>query len=284
MSISFSVRPTEGRDEAYVARWLNRQTRLHIRFNIAELGDWFAAHHGFVAMYGSELVGLVLYAMTSSTQASVIGLAVGDRWRTYEPEVLTALFEETVPLLHRRGTSTVACVAVSEWVRAALRRYARFEVVGALANYLKSDWLIPEQGNLTVQVAAATPDDARGLLNVDQLAFPPLWHWDEYAIFSPLRRNGHVLKAEWRGVIVGYVSGVWNQDHGHLNRLAVHPQVQGYGIGKRLLAESLLRFHRAGVYQITLNTQADNLVSRRLYEQFGFHLVDCDTQVLVRRI
>jgi len=284
VGISFSVRPIDSRDEASLVQWLDRQTRLHMRFALDELGDWFSMHHGFVAVNDAGLAGFILYAMTTPTQASLVGLAIGDRWRRLEPELLTTLFEGTVPFLHQRGTSAIACVTVLDWVGVALRRYLRFQPVGALASYLKSDWHIPQHGNPSVHVVAAAPEDARGLLNVDRAAFPPLWHLDEYAILSPLRRNGYLLKAEWRGVIVGYASGVWNQEHGHLNRLAVHPQAQGYGIGKRLLAESLLRFHQAGVYQITLNTQSDNLASRRLYEQFGFHLINCDTQVLVRTI
>ena len=278
------MRPIDSRDEVHLAQWLDHQTRLHMRFALDELGDWFSMHHGFVALHDAGLAGFIIYAMTTPTQASLVGLAIADRWRRLEPDVLITLFEGTVPFLQQRGTSAVACVTVLEWVEVALRRYLRFETVGTLASYLKSDWLIPEYGNSCVDVSAATPEDAKGLLSVDQAAFPPLWHLDEYAIFSPLRRNGYLLKAEWRGVIVGYASGVWNREHGHLNRLAVHPQAQGYGIGKRLLAESLLRFHQAGVYQVTLNTQSDNPASRRLYEEFGFHLINCDTQVLVRTI
>ncbi len=282
--MSFSVRQVESRDEECLLRWLNRQTKLHIRFNLDELADWFATHQGFVATHEAEPIGFVLYAGTSSTHVSLIGLAIGDQWHRHEQEILTRLFQKTVLSLRKCGISTVTCVTPTEWLQTALRQYLNFQAVGNLASYLKSDWHIPELGNPSVQIGTASPSDAKGLLNVDRAAFPSLWQLDEHTIFSALRRNGYLLKAELQGIIVGYVSGTWQQEHGHLNRLAVHPQVQGLGMGKRLLAEGISHFHQAGVYQITLNTQADNLTSRRLYERFGFHLVQCDAQVLVRKI
>ena len=282
--MSFSVRQVEGRDAERLLRWLNRQTRLDIRFNLDELADWFATHQGFVATHEVEPIGFVLYAGTSSTRVSLIGLAIGDQWHKHEQEILTMLFQKAVLSLRKGGISTITCVTPAEWVQTALRQHLSFQAAGNLASYLKSDWQIPELGNPSVKIGAASPSDAKDLLNVDGVAFPSLWQLDEHTIFSALRRNGYLLKAEWQGIIVGYASGTWREEHGHLNRLAVHPQVQGLGIGKRLLAESISRFHQAGVHQITLNTQADNLVSRRLYERFGFHLVHCDAQVLVRTI
>lgn len=282
--MSFSVRQVESRDGESLLHWLNRQTKLHIRFNLDELTDWFATHQGFVATHEAEPIGFVLYAVTSATHVSLIGLAIGDQWHRYEREILTRLFQKTALYLRRYGISTITCVTPAKWLQTILHQHLNFRPAGNLASYLKTDWHIPELGNPLVVIDEASPTDAKGLLTVDGAAFPPLWRLDEQSIFSALRHNGYLLKAELQDVIVGYVSGTWQEERGHLNRLAVHPQVQGLGIGKRLLAEGISRFHRAGAYQITLNTQTDNLASRRLYERFGFHLIQCDAQVLVRTI
>ena len=279
-----SVHQVESRDEDRIRRWLEQQTNVHIRFDLNELSDWLGTHQGFVAARQTETVGLILYASTSSTHVSLIGLAISDAWRTHQPDVLTVLFQNTSSVLRRRGFSTITCVTVAEWVQIALSRYLGFEPAGKLASYRKSDWSLPKAGNTVVRIDTASSGDGRSLLGVDKVAFPPLWQLDEHSILSSLRQNGYLLKAEWQGALVGYASGTWSQQQGHINRLAVHPQVQGLGIGHRLLAESLVRFHRAGIYQITLNTQADNLASRRLYERFGFRLVHCDAQVLARTV
>jgi ribosomal protein S18 acetylase RimI-like enzyme len=52
--------------------------------------------------------------------------------------------------------------------------------------------------------------------------------------------------------------------------LAVTPEAQGKGIGSALVADALRRFFRRGIYTMTVNTQANNHRSQRLYHLFGF--------------
>ena len=70
--------------------------------------------------------------------------------------------------------------------------------------------------------------------------------------------------------IIGYQISTVYRDGAHLARLAVDPAVQGQGVGKALLADTLRRFFRRGVYSMTVNTQASNGRSQRLYHQFNF--------------
>ena len=55
-----------------------------------------------------------------------------------------------------------------------------------------------------------------------------------------------------------------------LARLAVHPQVQGQGIGYALVYDTLDQFSRRGVLRVTVNTQNNNLASLALYARAGF--------------
>jgi GNAT superfamily N-acetyltransferase len=282
MKVSYSVRRVDSSDEERLVRWLAAQDKIHTKVSVSDLADWLATHRGFLAEHGSEPVGLLLYAETSRKTVSIIGLAVGNEWN--EGEVLSVLFRKAFPSLRRQAFSTLTCVTSANWASVALRRYLQFDFMGNLASYVKVDQHVPEFGNLSVQVSPASSADVDDLLNVDRAAFPSIWRQDEQAIFAPLQSHGYLFKAEWRGQTVGYASGVWNERHGHINRLAVHPQVHGLGIGKRLLAESIRQFHKVGVYRITLNTQVDNRISRRLYERFGFQITHCEIEVLVRTI
>jgi ribosomal protein S18 acetylase RimI-like enzyme len=56
----------------------------------------------------------------------------------------------------------------------------------------------------------------------------------------------------------------------HLSRMTVHPDHQGRGIGAALVARAIDGYHQRNLRAVSLNTQSDNLASRRLYERFGF--------------
>jgi ribosomal protein S18 acetylase RimI-like enzyme len=56
----------------------------------------------------------------------------------------------------------------------------------------------------------------------------------------------------------------------HLSRMTVHPDHQGRGIGAALVARAIDGYHQRNLHAVSLNTQSDNLASRRLYERFGF--------------
>jgi len=83
---------------------------------------------------------------------------------------------------------------------------------------------------------------------------------------------------------VGYQFNDLDGEHGHLTRIAVHPNFQGQGIGVRLMAEAMDFFQAVGVKVITLNTQRDNFAARRLYRWFGFHRLDEEALVLRRAL
>ena len=72
------------------------------------------------------------------------------------------------------------------------------------------------------------------------------------------------------GAVMAYAEGELRPPVAHLNRIAVHPTHQGRGIGAFLLRDVLRAFWRRGARQVTLNTQADNRRSLRLYRRFGF--------------
>ena len=279
---SFSVRQVKSSDERRLSRWLAMQKKLHTKFSANDLSNRLATRDGFLAEHATEPVGFFLYTETSRESASIIGLAVGER--RDEGEILTILFQKALSVLRKRGISTLTCVTAAKWAGEALRRHLDFNFRGNLASYLKVDWHVPEFASSAISIRPASTADADEILLVDRAAFLPLWQQDEHAIFTSLQRNGFLLKAEWHEVLVGYAAGIWNESYGHINRLAVHPQAQGQGIGKRLLAESISHFHQGGVHRITLNTQVNNTASRQLYEQFGFQMVNCDIQVLTKAI
>jgi ribosomal protein S18 acetylase RimI-like enzyme len=90
--------------------------------------------------------------------------------------------------------------------------------------------------------------------------------------------------AERDSAIIGYQLSTLYFDGGHLARLAVHPSAQGGGVGAALLHDLIQRFMRRGVGSITVNTQASNTRSQRLYQRFGFERNGYDLPVWIAEI
>jgi ribosomal protein S18 acetylase RimI-like enzyme len=85
------------------------------------------------------------------------------------------------------------------------------------------------------------------------------------------------LVAELGGVVAGYVAvgarypGLTAAEHvQELKALAVDPQLQGRGVGRRLVLAAADRARRRGARRLTLKVLGTNHVARRLYERCGF--------------
>jgi ribosomal protein S18 acetylase RimI-like enzyme len=110
----------------------------------------------------------------------------------------------------------------------------------------------------------------------------PLLAAIEVAAFEPRwRHSAQDLQLAWRHAIcfevalldghpVAFQFSTGGDGNAHLSRMTVHPAQQGMGIGAALLASAVRSYQLQNISSVTLNTQADNLASRRLYERFGF--------------
>jgi ribosomal protein S18 acetylase RimI-like enzyme len=71
---------------------------------------------------------------------------------------------------------------------------------------------------------------------------------------------------------------------GYLQRLSVHPDQQGEGIGQALTVDSLQWMKRRRLTRAVVNTHTDNEVALHLYSKVGFRLMPQDLAVLTRRL
>jgi ribosomal protein S18 acetylase RimI-like enzyme len=123
--------------------------------------------------------------------------------------------------------------------------------------------------NTSFHLRPAHPEDIHALAMMDARAFDPIWHYPANDLLELMIR-GRLHIAEDAGTIAGY-SGLLLNNNGeaHLARLAVNPDYQGHGIGRRLLVDAIESARSDGCREFALNTQSSNQRSQALYRSVG---------------
>lgn len=133
--------------------------------------------------------------------------------------------------------------------------------------------LMPEQFKLSFrEMLVLRDEDLNALLELDHEAFPWLWWNSEGEFLNYGRARGVKIYGGWdsSGRLVSYIGVTLFRSWGHLDRIAVRPELQGQGIGLESLEWALYGLARSGARRIGLSTQARNERSRMLYERYGF--------------
>lgn len=131
-----------------------------------------------------------------------------------------------------------------------------------------------------IKISSAAMDEAETLLALQKLAYQSEARlYDDFAIpplvqtLAELRQEfSHkvVLKATLTGQIIGSVRGYQQDDTGYVERLIVHPDHQGRGLGTALmerLERTFLQARRAELF--TGHRSVQNI---RLYERIGYRI------------
>ena len=84
--------------------------------------------------------------------------------------------------------------------------------------------------------------------------------------------EGVLVAEDEDGAVVGYITTITDEQSGigRIPNLAVAPDTQGQGIGKKLINAAIDRFEELGMDLIKIETLATNEVGRALYPRFGF--------------
>jgi len=120
------------------------------------------------------------------------------------------------------------------------------------------------------------PRRRRGeVLEVDRAAFPPFWQLDDAGLVDSLKATPAVrfrmAVADGRGgPVTGYAICGRSGSRGFVQRLAVHPEYQGTGTGRRLLLDGLRWLASRGATTAAVNTQEGNDAALSLYTSTGF--------------
>ena len=152
-----------------------------------------------------------------------------------------------------------------------------------LDNLPRRRWADPPPSSERIVIEKATPADLRTLSMLDAVTFDPLWHIAARDL-NDLMVRGPMLVAATGPFIVGYVSVLPEQSIATIARLAVHPQWQSQGIGRRLLIAGLRTAQPYRCGRALLNTQATNVRSQQLYRSMKFRLTGSHFSVFTQEL
>ncbi|MGW2560254.1 GNAT family N-acetyltransferase [Streptomyces sp. NPDC001514] len=74
--------------------------------------------------------------------------------------------------------------------------------------------------------------------------------------------------------VIGVLVLIPGQDHLYLDSIAVHPDAQGTGLGRRLLAFVEEHSRGLGLPEVRLLTNAKMWENQRMYERYGYEVVE----------
>ncbi|HEX3721995.1 MAG TPA: GNAT family N-acetyltransferase, partial [Nitrolancea sp.] len=126
------------------------------------------------------------------------------------------------------------------------------------------------------------PGTFQQLLTLDHRSFPWLW-WNSREEFTNYAESFGVniyLGRDQDKRPVSYLGITRFRNWGHLDRIAVDPELQGKGYGWETLDWAVRSLLQSGARRIGLSTQARNIRSRRLYERYGFQRVPAQDYAL----
>lgn len=207
-------------------------------------------------------------AIPSSTLLSWLELLRQDGWQTVRTGALSRIA--------RQGFEQQGFVVCQELA------LLRLDLVHPLAS--------PPRG--TVRPLRRFPPSRRRLWRleqaaaVDALAFGTGWRMEldgilDAASATPTHR---IAVIEEGGRVLAYAIAGRAGREGFLQRLAVHPERQGHGMGRALVLDVLRWLRRRGATTVLVNTHVDNDVALGLYADLGFRRLPDGLVVLERHL
>jgi [ribosomal protein S18]-alanine N-acetyltransferase len=269
---SVQVRLLTSDDLPLVLRLLNTSEYIYQRFTLEELPA-LLKHYPTVGMFSGDSLRGFLLSQTVNTPSAWIG-GFGVSWtesRLYT-SILDMLLEHLTTHLIKRGVRYLYYSGndmQNDWLRDVLlvRGFALHRLLYA---YDKYDYSVPATGSLDVKLRPVEKRDIAALLAIEEACFEDFWRYDALSFEDIAATHPYFVVAELNGKVVGYQFNALEGESGYLVRIAVHPSVNGQGVGVRLMSEAIEFFKQEHILRIMLNTQDDNVRAHRLYEWFGF--------------
>lgn len=265
--INTLVRPANLNDHQQLSNLIFFETRLHRHLDWRTPLEWLGAPFFWTLEEGRQITAALACPTEAMGIAWVRLFVYAGRWSA--ENAWNILWDTARHEIARAGGATVAAIAMQPWFQTVLAASGfenRQNIV--MLEWQYQPWAPREAEG--IRVRKMEESDLPEVAQADAASFPPLWQNPLETLRRAYAQAMIATVAEGAQGVVGYQLSTGGRSRAHLARLAVHPSVQGHGVGRALLSDLFTRLNQFGIPRLSVNTQSDNSVSLSLYQKMGF--------------
>lgn len=244
---------------------MRSETRVHHHLDWRPIRDWLTDEPEtiFLALNEKKLLGVIAFSPPHRNQSwlRLIGIKNGQ-----PDELFHNLLQHAISHLAAQEVRIINILEMQDWLYEPLT-VAGFHQLDHLVHLERKAMSLAEDVELDVDIRRVHRHDLPIIQSIDNIAFAIPWQMRMVDFRAAYNYASHFTAAVINGQIVAYQLSTSYPDGMHLARLATLPQWQGRGLGKKLVVELIEQFPRRS---LSVNTQASNTSSRRVYETLGF--------------
>jgi len=265
--ISTQVRPADLNDHQRLSNLIFFETRSHRHLDWRSPLEWLGDKFFWAVDEGAQITAALACPEETDGIAWVRLFVHSGYWSA--DNAWTVLWDMARNDIARAGGARVAAIVQHSWFQKVLELNG-FESHQSIVmlEWSYQPWASHEADG--VRIRKMTEADLPNVTVVDGASFDPLWHNSRETLRRALAQSMFTTVAEDEHGVIGYQLTTGTGTRAHLARLAVHPSVQGRGVGRALLGNLFEQLVQNGYLKLSVNTQSDNQTSMKLYQNMGF--------------
>lgn len=263
------VRPADLNDHQQLSNLIFFETRLHRHLDWRTPLEWLGAPFYWALEEGGQITAALACPTEAAGIAWVRLFVYSGRWSA--ENAWNILWDTAQHEIARAGGATGAAIAMQPWFQNVLVGCGfenRQNIV--MLEWQYQPWASREAEGIRIRKMEVS--DLPDVEKTDAAAFPPLWQNPIETLRRGFAQSLFATVAENENGIIGYQITTGGRLRAHLARLAVHPSVQGRGVGRALVSNLFMSLYQYGIPKLSVNTQSDNRTSLSLYKRMGFLL------------
>ena len=277
--MSLHIEPYTPPHQEAVINFIHTQWHVHQHLDWQPIREWLKKDPAWVylAMEAGKLKAVIAF---SHPYGGLTWLRLLALEREFDVALTGQLFEYALPHLLAENVRRIVLLQMDAWLPPVLLS-TDFTQVDYLVHLERRPAALPN-ADINITIQPATAQDLATVIHLDHVCFAPEWQMQEQDFLAAQEYASHFTLAIQQGRAIGYQLSTTYADGGvHLARLATLPDYRGQRIGTQLVIDLIKRFPK---HRITVNTQATNACSLRLYERLKFERRPATTPFWVRYI